>query len=99
MNTVTGTAMPATADKQLTDKQCQVAASLVLEELARRRMSRRLLADQAKISISTLEKALSGRRPLTLATMVRLEEALGVSLRQNGTNGSPAASTASSLAS
>ena len=62
-------------------------------------MSRRRLADQAKISISTLEKALSGRRPFTLATMVRLEEALGVSLRQNGANGSqPAVSTVSSLA-
>src|SRR5260370_21072726 len=46
-------------------------------------MSGKHLADQAKISISTLEKALSGRRPFTLATTVRLEEALGVSLRKS----------------
>src|SRR5262249_5607988 len=41
---------------------------------------------EAKISISTLEKALAGRRPFTLATTVRLEEALGVSLRKAGTD-------------
>lgn len=63
------------------------AAVVVLEELARRRLSRRQLADQARLSISTLEKALSGRRPFTLATIVRLEEALGVSLRK--TNAAP----------
>lgn len=57
------------------------AAARVAEELARRRMTRQQLAALAKISLSTLEKALSGRRPLTLATLVRLEEALGVSLR------------------
>ena len=62
MNTVMRIAMPAASDKQLTDEQSQVVASHVLEELARRRMSRRRLADQARISISTLEKALSGRR-------------------------------------
>ena len=90
--------MPATSDKQLTDEQSRLVAALVLEELARRRMSRRRLADQAKISISTLEKALSGRRPFTLATLVRLEEALGVSLRQNGANGIQPVSTVSSLA-
>jgi hypothetical protein len=39
------------------------------------------VAGQAKISISTLEKALSGRRPFTLGTTIRLEEALGISLR------------------
>ena len=54
------------------------------EELARRRISRQHLADQAKISISTLEKALAGRRPFTLTTTIRLEEALGVSLRRSG---------------
>ena len=57
-------------------------AAAVLEELARRRLSRRRLADQAKISVSTLEKALAGRRPFTLATTVRLEQALGVRLRR-----------------
>ena len=53
----------------------------VREELARRRLSRQWLADQAKVSLSTLEKALSGRRPFTLTTVVRLEEALSISLR------------------
>lgn len=57
------------------------AGERVVEELARRRMTRQQLAVTAKISLSTLEKALSGSRPLTLATVVRLEEALGVSLR------------------
>ena len=52
------------------------------EELARRRISRQRLADQAKLSLSTLEKALGGRRPFTLATTVRLEQALGVALRK-----------------
>lgn len=51
------------------------------EEIARRRLSRAGLAERAKLSVSTLEKALAGRRPFTLATIVRLEEALGASLR------------------
>ncbi|WP_337660891.1 helix-turn-helix domain-containing protein [Erythrobacter sp. Alg231-14] len=51
------------------------------EEIARRRLSRAGLAETARLSISTLEKAMSGRRPFTLATIVRLEEALGSSLR------------------
>ena len=56
-------------------------AQRVREELARRRISRQALADMAKISISTLEKALGGNRSFTLATVIRLEEALGTSLR------------------
>ena len=62
--------------------QSEAVASTVREELARRRLSRQWLADEAKISISTLEKALSGRRPFTLATVVRLEDALGLKLRK-----------------
>lgn len=58
-------------------------ALMVREELARRRQSRQWLADEARVSLSTLEKALAGRRPFTLATVVRLEEALGTSLRSN----------------
>jgi hypothetical protein len=54
----------------------------VREALARRRITRQYLADQAKISLSTLEKALSGQRPFTLASIVRLEAALGVTLRR-----------------
>jgi transcriptional regulator with XRE-family HTH domain len=54
----------------------------IREELARRRISRQSLAEEAKLSLSTLEKVLGGRRPFTLATTVRLEQALGVSLRK-----------------
>lgn len=63
------------------DQQAFVAAR-IREELARRRISRQMLADDARISLSTLEKALAGHRPFTLATLVRLEEALGVRLRE-----------------
>ncbi len=60
----------------------QLVAMRLKEEIARRRISRQGLAETAKLSISTLEKALSGRRPFTLATVVRLEEALGSPLRE-----------------
>lgn len=60
----------------------QSVALVVREELARRRLSRQWLADEARVSLSTLEKALSGSRPFTLATVVRLEDALGTSLRE-----------------
>lgn len=61
--------------------QSRRIADHIREELARRRISRKGLAELAKISISTLEKTLSGARPLTLATAIRLEQALGISLR------------------
>ena len=60
-----------------------VVAVRLREEIARQRISRAGLAEAARLSISTLEKALSGRRRFTLATIVRLEEALGASLRGN----------------
>ncbi len=69
------------SDNNLSDEQSRLIAEQIREELARRRMSRQGLASRAKISISTLEKALSGRRQFTLATTIRLEEALGVKLR------------------
>ena len=56
----------------------------IREEIARRRLSRQAVADTARISLSTLEKALSGRRPFTLQTIVRLEAAFGISLRARG---------------
>ncbi len=56
-------------------------SQIVREEIARRRISRQSLADMAKISLSTLEKALAGTRPFTLATIIRIEEALGTRLR------------------
>ena len=59
----------------------EAIALRVREELARRRLSRQWLADTSRVSLSTLEKALSGRRPFTLATVVRLEDALGTNLR------------------
>jgi transcriptional regulator with XRE-family HTH domain len=66
---------------ELRQGQSDAVAEKVREELARRRLSRQWLADEAKISISTLEKALAGRRSFTLGTVVRLEEALGIQLR------------------
>src|SRR5215211_6105781 len=74
--------MMQVTDRQLSAEQSRWVAATIREELARRRISRQHLAEQAKLSISTLEKALGGRRPFTLATTVRLEEALGVSLRK-----------------
>ncbi|MGA9580912.1 MAG: helix-turn-helix transcriptional regulator [Allosphingosinicella sp.] len=63
------------------NEESGATAMRIREELARRRLSRQWLADEAKVSLSTLEKALSGQRPFTLATVVRLEGALGVALR------------------
>lgn len=65
----------------LDEQRAEEIAQKVREELARRRISRQALADLARISISTLEKALAGRRSFTLATVIRLEEALGITLR------------------
>ncbi len=72
------------AEAKSTDLSAADSAALavrVREELARRRLSRQGLADLARISLSTLEKALNGNRPFTLATVVRLESALGLALR------------------
>jgi len=66
---------------ELSVEGSESVALLVREELARRRLSRQWLADEARVSLSTLEKALAGRRPFTLATVVRIEDALGTSLR------------------
>ena len=65
---------------KLSGEESQQLALRLREELARRRMTRQGLADAAKISISTLEKVLAGRRTFTLATIVRLEEGLGIKL-------------------
>jgi transcriptional regulator with XRE-family HTH domain len=75
-------------DSSLPADDTRIAIARVREELARRRISRQKLADDAKISVSTLEKVLSGRRPFTLATLVRLEDSLGISLRTKRTAGS-----------
>lgn len=65
---------------KLTAEESRALSVRVREELARRRLTRQGLADAAKISISTLEKVLAGRRTFTLATIVRLEEGLGAKL-------------------
>src|SRR5690348_6467974 len=77
----TGESMP-TPDQQLSAEQSRQISETIREEIARRRISRQSLAEQARLSLSTLEKVLGGRRPFTLATTVRLEQALGVSLRK-----------------
>jgi transcriptional regulator with XRE-family HTH domain len=66
---------------ELREVESEAIALRLREELARRRISRQALADMARISLSTLEKALSGSRPFTLATVVRIEDVLGASLR------------------
>lgn len=73
--------MAVVTDDELSAAHSRAVALAVREELARRRISRKRLADEARISISTLEKALAGQRPFTLATTIRLEAALGLSLR------------------
>lgn len=75
-------------DSRLSDNESKAVSHRVREELARRRITRQQLAVDAKISLSTLEKALSGKRPFTLTTTVRIEEALGLSLR-NGDISNP----------
>lgn len=69
-------------DSHLPDQINTRVAVRVREEIARRRISRQHLADEARISLSTLEKALSGHRPFTLATIIRLEQAMGIALRE-----------------
>jgi transcriptional regulator with XRE-family HTH domain len=78
---LSGLAVDPSETTELSDALSRDLAAKVREELARRRISRQRLADDAKISISTLEKALSGTRPFTLATIIRLEEALQIKLR------------------
>jgi hypothetical protein len=72
---------------ELSVEGSEAVALIVREELARRRLSRQWLADQAKVSLSTLEKALAGSRPFTLATVVRLEDVLGTTLRARRASG------------
>ncbi len=69
------------ADGDLDQQQSDAIAVRIREELARRNISRQRLADDAGLSISTLEKALAGARPFTLGTLVKLERALGIRLR------------------
>lgn len=72
------------SDEDLSADENRFISATIREELARKRLTRQHLADLAKLSLSTLEKSLSGQRAFTLATVVRLEEALQVPLRKNG---------------
>lgn len=67
----------------------QVVADRIRVELARRRLSRQALADKARISLSTLEKSLSGSRQFSLNTVIRIEDALETRLR-HGSRPAPA---------
>ena len=81
------------------DTEARRISERIREELARRRLSRQWLADTAKISVSTLEKALAGSRSFTLMTTIRIEEALGISLRvsSSAAEGSPASTAPEEL--
>ncbi len=70
------------SDDDLSESESKAIGHMIREELARKRLTRQHLADKAKISLSTIEKALSGQRPFTLASVVRLEEALQMPLRK-----------------
>jgi transcriptional regulator with XRE-family HTH domain len=70
------------SDDDLSAEENRMISGAIREELAKRRLTRQHLADKAKISLSTIEKALSGQRPFTLATVVRIEEALQLPLRK-----------------
>ena len=70
------------SEDDLSDSESKAIGHAIREELARKRLTRQHLADKAKISLSTIEKALSGQRPFTLASVVRLEEALQLPLRK-----------------
>ena len=87
------------SERESGDGDSQAIGRRVQEELARRRLSRQALADRAQISLSTLEKALAGRRPFTLATTIRLEAALDTALRASppGVSSTPPALAAEHL--
>jgi transcriptional regulator with XRE-family HTH domain len=78
------------SDEDLSPEENRTISAAIREQLAKRRLTRQHLADMAKLSLSTLEKALSGQREFTLATVVRLEEALQQPLRKTRTNGGSA---------
>lgn len=73
------TAIPTTEQKQI--------AKAIKLELARRKMPRKQLIDQTKLSLSAINKALAGQ--FSESTLIRLEDALGRSFRNGiGANGS-----------
>src|SRR3954470_11139318 len=85
-------------DKQLSAEQSRQIADTIREEIARRRISRQSLAELAKLSLSTLEKVLGGRRPFTLATTVRLAQAVVIFVRKTPDISVPAPATNGDIA-
>ena len=69
-----GTAGASLIESELGRDSSESMALVVRDELALRRLSRQWLADKARFSLSTLDKALAVSRPATLATV---ERALG----------------------
>lgn len=53
----------------------------IIEAIAKQRITRATLASRAKIGLSTLEKGLSGQRPLSIANITRIEDVLNIKLR------------------
>jgi transcriptional regulator with XRE-family HTH domain len=66
-------------------RQSESVALRIREELARRRLSRQWLAEESGVGIAMLEKALSGRRPFTIGTAIKLGQVLGIELRPAST--------------
>lgn len=65
----------------MAQRETSPVAVMIKEALARHRMSRAKLAADAKISLSALEKGLSGQRSFSESAVVRLQDVLGVTLK------------------
>jgi hypothetical protein len=65
----------------MVNRETSPVTLLIKQELAKKRMSRASLAADAKISLSALEKGLSGQRKFSDTAMIRMEEVLGINLR------------------
>jgi hypothetical protein len=73
----------------MASRETSPVAVLIKQELARRRMSRASLAADAKISLSALEKGLSGQRSFSDTAMLRMEQVLGIVLCQQAVLSAP----------
>ncbi len=69
-------------DQNLSPEEGAAVANLIREELARRRITRNISPIMPAFLFRRW-KNLSGQRSLTLSTLIRLEEALGIKLRQS----------------
>jgi transcriptional regulator with XRE-family HTH domain len=73
----------------MASRETSPVALMIKEALARHRMSRAKLAAEAKISLSALEKGLSGQRSFSDSAVIRLEDVLGISLRGSSSGTAP----------